>query len=451
MTESTPQHPPAQPKSKRQKSLDESTSLILGSKLWLYILAGMALGIVTGLSLSPSGLGLLSQDQVQMLSGWISLPGVVFISLLKMVIVPLIITSIVLGISSAGDLGFLKQIGVRILPYFILTTMIAITIGMTLSQTIKPGLLVDRGTVDTLLQQEQAKIDRGEKSDIKTFENLTIPQRIANIIPKNPAQAQLKPDMLQLVVFAIFLGICVITLPRTTTQPFTDLCLFGQLASMKVISWAMMIAPIAVFGLLCDITMKIGFDIIISVSAYFLTVLGGLLIMGLTYMLIAFILAGRHPLSFLKDIREAQLLAFSTSSSAAVMPVSIQTAEEKLKVEPKISRFIIPLGATINMDGTALYQAAAAIFLCQIFGIDLSTGEMLLLLLTTVGASIGTPAMPGVGLVVLATILSNIGVPLSGIAIILGVDRLLDMCRTTINVTGDLTASCVMNRWLAGK
>ena len=181
------------------------------------------------------------------------------------------------------------------------------------------------------------------------------------------------------------------------------------------------------------------------------TVLAGLLCMFCVYCRIVILVAGRSIKDFLIGIREVQLLAFSTSSSAATMPFSIKAAEEKLDISEEVSRFVVPLGATINMDGTALYQAIAALFLCQVFGVDLSASEITLLLLTTVGASIGTPAMPGVGIVVLATILTGIGVPPTGIALILGVDRILDMCRTTINVTGDLTATTVMQRWLKTK
>ena len=213
----------------------------------------------------------------------------------------------------------------------------------------------------------------------------------------------------------------------------------------------MAIAPYAVFGLLCDITIRIGMSSLLSVAVYMGTVLAGLLCMFCVYCLIVKLVAGRSIKDFLIGIREVQLLAFSTSSSAATMPFSIKAAEEKLDISEEVSRFVVPLGATINMDGTALYQAIAALFLCQVFGVDLSASEITLLLLTTVGASIGTPAMPGVGIVVLATILTGIGVPPTGIALILGVDRILDMCRTTINVTGDLTATTVMQRWLKTK
>ncbi len=423
-----------------------SGDLPTGNKMWIYILLGMVLGIATGLSLSPSGLGLVESSVALSIAPWVALPGTVFIRLLQMVVVPLVLCSIILGIASTGSLTYLRRMGLRILPYFVATTIIAISIGMVLTSVVKPGFMIDRQVVEKALADHEAS---GATAP-QTLTNLTIPQRIANIIPSNPARAQLERDMLQIVILAIFIGICVITLPPQSTKGFIDLCSFGQLASMKIIGWAMAIAPIAVFGLLCDITIRVGFDIIASVAAYFLTVLGGLFVMGLVYLLIIYCVARRSPFDFLKAVREVQILAFSTSSSAAVMPLSLYAAEHKLKIEPQISRFVIPLGATINMDGTALYQAAAALFLCQIFGIELSQTAMVLLLLTTVGASIGTPAMPGVGIVVLATILAGIGVPLAGIALILGVDRLLDMVRTTINVTGDLTATCVMDRWMGG-
>ena len=268
------------------------------------------------------------------------------------------------------------------------------------------------------------------------------------MIPTNPAKAQFERNMLQIVVGAILIGIALITIPSATGKPFKDLCIAGQVLSMKIIGWAMAIAPYAVFGLLCNITIKLGLDALTGTGVYALTVLLGLLCMLGVYLTFIAIFARQFPLKFLSGIREVQLLAFSTSSSAATMPFSIQAAEDKLSVREEISRFIIPLGATVNMDGTAMYQAIAAIFLCQAFGIDLSLGETVLLLTTTVGASIGTPATPGVGLVVLATILAGIGVPPEGIALIIGVDRILDMCRTTVNVTGDITAATLMNKWV---
>ena len=217
---------------------------------------------------------------------------------------------------------------------------------------------------------------------------------------------------------------------------------------MTIVGWAMKLAPVAVFALICTITMRIGLGAISGMAAYIGTVVLGLAILLIFYLGMVSLLGKMSPMSFLRNIREVQLLAFSTSSSAAVMPLSMETAEKKLSVEPSIARFIIPLGATINMDGTALYQVTAAVFLTQVFGVQLDIWGLIALAGTAVGASIGTPSTLGVGIVVLASILQGIGVPPSGIALIIGVDRILDMSRTTINVTGDLTACTIMNRWL---
>ncbi|MCB1721229.1 MAG: dicarboxylate/amino acid:cation symporter [Alphaproteobacteria bacterium] len=430
--------------SPRGKSLSKSTQTIMDQKLWAKILSGMIVGIAVGLILSPQGMGLWEKDWAYATGEWLALPGIIFLGLTQMVIIPLIVCSIILGISESGDLEFLKKLGLRIIPYFILTTAISIIIGLAIVNTVKPGLMIDQNIVQNTIESGAAS----GQTPGQTFENLTIPQRIANIIPTNPAKAQVERNMLQIVIAAILVGIALITIPSKTGKPFRELCIAGQVISMRIISWAMAIAPVAVFGLISNITIRLGFDSLISVGAYAFSVLAGLACILLVYMLIVGIFTRTSPLTFLKNIREVQLLAFSTSSSAVTMPFSIQAAEEKLRVRPEISRFIIPLGATINMDGTALYQAVAAIFLCQVFGIDLTFNETLMLIITTLGASIGTPATPGVGLVVLATILTGIGVPPEGIALIIGVDRLLDMCRTAVNVTGDLTASKVMDKWI---
>ncbi|MEZ5814188.1 MAG: dicarboxylate/amino acid:cation symporter [Alphaproteobacteria bacterium] len=442
--------------SKRAQSLSGSTDMIMKQDLWIKILTGMLVGIIVGAALSPESSIISSllppadfsaetyKNWAFATGEWLALPGIIFLGLIQMVIIPLITCSIILGIAEGGSLGFVKKIGLRIIPYFILTTALSITIGIIIVNIVNPGQFIDQTLIQNVITSEAA----AGRIPGQTFENLTIPQRIGNLIPTNPARAQLDRDMLKIVIASILVGIALITIPPATGKTFKELCIAGQVISMKIIAWAMTLAPYAVFGLICNIVIRLGIESLISVGAYALCVLAGLGCMLLVYMLIIAILTQSSPRTFLSNIKEVQLLAFSTSSSAATMPFSIQAAEEKLKTRPEISRFIIPLGATVNMDGTALYQGVAAIFLCQVFGIDLSLTETALLVITTVGASIGTPATPGVGLIVLATILSGIGVPAEGIALIIGVDRLLDMCRTTVNVTGDLTATKVMDKWV---
>lgn len=431
-------------KSERAKSLDHSINFMMDQNLWIKILIGMFLGIATGIAISPEGLSLISDAHVKSVGEWLALPGVLFLGIIKMVIIPLVVCSIVLGIAQSGSVDFLRKMGSLIVPYFLVTTAVSITIGVLLVNLIKPGLFLDQTIVSTTLSSgaESAGLPS------QTFDDLSIPQRIGNLIPTNPAKAELDRNMLQIVIASILIGIALIAIPKNSGKAFRELCVSGQILSMKIISWAMVIAPYAVFGLMSNIALRVGLDALTSVAIYAGVVLAGLGCMLIVYLVILKLLSDIKISHFIKSIREVQLLAFSTSSSAATMPFTIQAAEEKLRIKPEVSRFIVPLGATINMDGTALYQAVAAIFLCQVFGIELSMTETILLIMTTVGASIGTPATPGVGLVILATILTTIGVPIEGIALIIGVDRILDMCRTTVNVTGDLTASAVMHKWL---
>lgn len=407
--------------------------------LWLKILLGMGLGIGLGMLLSPTGGAVVSNDTALTLGEWIALPGVIFLGLLKMIVIPLVICSIILGVVDSGSLSFLKTMGSKLVLYFIATTFISITIGVTVIQAINPGQYINAEFVTAVMATSDAPY--------AVFDQLTVPQRIENMLPVNFTEASLEKNMLQIVIFSILLGVIMLSLPKASTKSFTDLCNFGQAACMKVIEWAMKLAPYAVFGLMCNITIQIGLDTIAGVGAYMISVLVGLLGMFIVYLIILSVVAKRNIFEFLRGVRSTQIFAFSTSSSAATMPFTLKAAEENLNVDPKVSRFVIPLGATINMDGTALYQAAAALFLCSLFGVELSNMEIFILMITTVGASIGTPATPGVGIIVLATILSGIGVPPEGIGIILGVDRILDMCRTTLNVTGDLVATTVMERF----
>ena len=411
------------------------------NKLWVQVLIGMVLGVVVGLILSPNAFALVPEDLALSIAPWVALAGNIFLALIKMVVIPLVMSSIILGITSANNTETLKSLGIIIAPYFIFTTIVAVTVGIIIAFAIKPGNFVSSDIINSITTGVTVI------KDAVPMQSISIPDMIVGLIPVNTAQSELDGNILAFVVLAIFVGVALMNMDKDDAQPIKDLARSFQAFSMKVVDWAMKLAPYAVFGLLCSITIKIGFDAISSMSMYIITVLLGLFTLLCFYLFIAYFIGRVKPLDFLRDIREVQLMAFSTSSSAAVMPLSMKTAEEKLHIPTPISKFVIPLGATINMDGTAIYQVIAAIFLTQLFGIDLSLLEIVILALTTVGASIGAPSTPGVGIVILATILQGIGVPVEGIALILGVDRILDMCRTTINVTGDLTATLVMKRF----
>lgn len=420
-------------------------TFLIRTKLWLQIIVGMVVGITTGLLISPDGAALVSPSVAELISGWLVLPGHLFLALIQMIMLPLVVSSIVLGIAGTDDLDKLRQMGLRIVPFFLLTTTLAVLIGVGLAILITPGQYIDPQLLSKTLTTA------GATDTVNQLEAFSIRERIVALIPANPLSAALEESMLQIVVFAILTGIALASIDSGRAKPLLDLARGVQELSMKIVSWAMIIVPLAVLGLLAQITMQIGLKAMIGMSVYVGVVLLGLAILLAVYTLIVYFMADIKPSVFLTKIREVQLLAFSTSSSAAVMPISIKTVVEKFNIQTSIADFVIPLGATVNMSGTALYQVIAALFLTQVFGIELSNGQLLLLAATTIGASIGSPSTPGVGIVILATILGNIGVPAAGIALIIGVDRILDMSRTAINVTGDITACVVMEKWLTPK
>lgn len=417
---------------------------MLNQNLWAKMMAAMVLGVLAGLFISPSA-GWFSQNTGLIVGNWLALPGRLFLSLIQMIVVPLVFASIIRGIASNEDIEFLKKMGIRLVLYFITTTSIAIGIGITVAMIIKPGQYLD---TTMFASHQEAILPAGVEQTVQNTDITSLPEYFVNLLPNNPLQAMVETQMLQVVIFAVILGVAMVSTEAKNSRPLLDLMDSIQAVCMTVVRWAMLIAPLAVFGLLAQITIQVGWEALLGMAAYVATVLLALLLLLCVYCMIVFFTSKMSPMDFLRRIRSVQLLAFSTSSSAAVMPLSIQTAQEQLGVRPAISNFLIPLGTTINMDGTALYQGAAAVFLAQVFGVDLSSTALLLILVTSVGASIGSPATPGVGIVILATILTSVGIPAAGIAIILGVDRILDMSRTALNVTGDLTASIVMNRWL---
>jgi Na+/H+-dicarboxylate symporter len=425
------------------KYLSASLQGLIRGKLWLQVLVGMFLGIVVGILMGPS-LGWVSPADAATISDWLALPGKLFLALIQMIVIPLVFASIIRGLAATEDLEQLKKTGFRVVLYFIFTTAIAIVIGITIANLIKPGQYVDQQALQLASLAEP--IPTAEASGSPVLDEL--PQKIVTLLPSNPLSAMVESNMLEVVIFAMIMGVALVMMTPLQAKPLLDLMGSLQEVCMTVVRWAMLLAPIAVFGLILQLTAKLGIDALLGMAVYVLTVLLGLLLLLGLYLLIILIVARRHPLTFLNDIKEVLLLAFSTSSSAAVMPLSIKVAEEKLGVRPSISQFVIPLGATINMNGTALYQGVAAMFLAQVFGIDIGLGGMVLIVITAVGASIGSPATPGVGIVILAMVLDSVGIPAAGIALIMGVDRILDMCRTAINVSGDLVTAKLMDQWV---
>jgi len=417
------------------------------ARLWLQVLIGMALGLLVGFAIGPTA-AWVQPKVASVISNWLALPGQLFLALVQMIVIPLVFASIIRGIAATEDIEQLKKIGLRVIIYFVITTALAIVIGIALAYLIKPGTFIDPASVQSTLGQV-AIVTSSAPATAPSLEEM--PKQLITLLPSNPLTSMVESNMLQVVIFAMIMGMAIVMMKPSQAKPLLDLLGSLQEVSMTVVRWAMFLAPFAVFGLMTQLTAKIGLDALLGMAIYVGTVLAGLLILFLLYLLILAVFARQGPLTFFLGVREVMLLAFSTSSSAAVMPLAIKTAEEKLQIRPSISQFVIPLGATINMNGTALYQGVAVIFLAQVFGVDITIGGLLLVILTAVGSSIGSPAAPGVGIVILAMLLETVGIPAAGVALIMGVDRILDMSRTAINVSGDLVAAKLMDRLVGGK
>ena len=358
--------------------------------------------------------------------------GTLFIRLLSFLAIPLVIASLIVGAASLDDVKKIGRIGGRTLFLYIATTAVAITIGLTAANVIKPGKQINEQTKQRLIGefQEETPSEMIEELDID------IPDFIVSIVPKNPMNAIAEGRMLQIVFFAVIFGITLTYVSKkNAVLDFFD----GVSETMiKMVDFIMMIAPLGVFALIAATISEFGFQIIWTLIWYiFAVILGLLLHTVLVYSTLVRGFGKMNPLVFFKGIRNAQAIGFSTSSSAATLPVTFDCVEKNLKINKTVSGFVLPLGATINMDGTALYQGVAAVFIAQVYGFDLTIAEQLTVVLTAVLASIGTAPVPGVGIIMLVMILQAIHVPPEGIALIIGVDRLLDMCRTITNVTGD--------------
>lgn len=405
------------------------------ARLWLQVLVAMALGIATGLAIGPAG-GWLAPETALVVGSWLALPGTLFLALVQMIVIPLVVASIILGMASSDDLAELRRMGLRTGLFFLATTLAAVVIGLAVALLIQPGSYMAGTALPAVAPPAEAAAPSLAE----------LPQRIVGVIPTNPLRASVEQNMLQVVVFALFIGVALLTLARTQARPLLDLLGAVQELSMVVVRWAMYLVPAAVFGLMAQLTARTGLDALLGMGVYVLTVLLALALALVMLLVIYAVVMRRSPLAFLRAARDVLLLAFSTSSSAAVMPLTLRTAEEGLGVPRSVARFVIPLGTTVNMAGTALYQVIATLFLAQVFQVDIGLAGLLLVVVLAVGASIGSPGTPGIGIVILAMLLDSVGIPAEGIALIIGVDRILDMSRTTLNVAGDLVAACVVGR-----
>lgn len=413
---------------------------MLRDKLWLQVLVALGAGALVGFLLGPD-LGLVSRGQATLLGAWMALPGKIFLAAVGMVTIPLAATSIMLGVVGSGGGAAMKAIGGRLAVYVVLTTLAAAAIGIALARWLHAG----RAPVEILPAAPSVTPPPpdGVEDPLSPLEAMTrdLPNMIADLIPQNISVSLVEQDMLAIVIFALFVGVALInTDNRDVTKPIVALAQAVLEVCMSVIRTAMRFAPVAVFGLIAETATVNGIGALGDLIAYCGVVLLGLLLLLVLYLAIVSALGRMGPVQFMRAAMPVQLLAFSTSSSAAVMPLTMKVAIEKLEASPAIAGAVVPLAATVNMAGTALYQAVAIIFLADTAGAPLSMADIGLIMVTLTASSIGAPAAPGASIAILAAVATNFGVPLTGLPLILGVDRILDMARTSVNVTGDLVA-----------
>ena len=418
-------------------------SLALHWKILIGMLAGVTFGFI-----------MLEVGGADFVASWIKPIGTIFVKLLKLIAVPLILASLIKGISDLKDISKFASIGLKTIIIYVLTTVIAISIGLILVNTLNPGDGVSSETIAKLtetyadnssVQGKIAEASRQQASRPLDF--------LVDMVPDNAFSALSNNKlMLQVIFLAMFLGISLLLVGEKSAKPLKDF--FDSLNDvvLKMVDLIMLTAPFAVFALLANVVVSSGDpELLYALLFYSGVVVGGLFLMVCFYLVLVSVITKRNPLWFLKQISPAQLLAFSTSSSAATLPVTMERVEEHLGVDKEVSSFVLPVGATINMDGTSLYQAVAAVFIAQALDFDLTFTDQLMIVLTALLASIGSAAVPGAGMVMLVIVLESVGFPADklaiGLALIFAVDRPLDMCRTMVNVTGDATVSMIVAKF----
>ncbi|MEX0679961.1 MAG: dicarboxylate/amino acid:cation symporter [Balneolales bacterium] len=406
------------------------------------ILIGLIAGVIWGLVATLSGFQEFTLTYIEPF-------GIIFIRMLQLVAIPLVIASLIVGITNLNDLTKLSRMGGKTIGIYLVTTVIAITIGLSIVNIVKPGMVLPEQTRNELFAAYQEGIEGSEEMASELLERSPL-QFVVDIVPSNFfAAASDNVNMLQIVFVALIIGIGLMKLPKEKSKVLVDF--FDSLNDViiKIVELIMKVAPYGVFALIASVIVELGgedlartVELLQALLVYGVVVVVGLILhVAIVYTLILKIFSNMSMWNFLKGIRPAQLLGFSTSSSLATLPVTMERAEKKLGVHEEVASFVLPVGATINMDGTSLYQAVAAVFIAQAVGIDLSLSQQLIIVITATLASIGTAGVPGAGIIMLVIVLQAVQIPINGIALIIGVDRILDMCRTAVNVTGDAAVS----------
>ena len=403
------------------------------------ILIGMFAGVVLGVLLSFTDWG------PQLIKDWIKPFGTIFINLLKLIAMPLILASLIKGVSDLKDISKLSAMGGRTIGIYLFTTILAVILGLVLVNTIQPGKSIQEETRQELMMayEDNASEKRAAAAQQREAGPL---QPLVDIVPDNIFKAtNNNRNMLQVIFFAVFFGIGLILIPSEKAAPVKAFFDAFNEVILKLIDLIMLAAPYGVFALLAALVVESpSLDLFQALGMYAITLLIGLFLMIVVYTILVRLVTGKTPSFFLNGIAPAQLLAFSTSSSAATLPVTMERVEEHLGVDEEVASFVLPIGATINMDGTSVYQAVAAVFIAQAFGLELTLGTQLGIILTATLASIGAAAVPGAGMVMLVIVLGQAGIPEAGLALIFAIDRPLDMCRTITNVTGDAAVSMMV-------
>ncbi len=416
------------------------------------ILIGLLCGLLYG-----GGVSLFVEEIAKFqsfTSNWIHPWGEIFVNSLKLIAVPLVIFSLVNGIASLSDVAKLGKMGGKTIGMYLLTTVIAVTCGLIIVNLFKPWEAISFETAQEIIQSYSDKA--GENiSNAKSVKKDGPLQFLVDLVPENVFYAATKnKNMLQVILFAVLFGVALLSINSEKASPVKRFFEGTNEVILKIVDILMYLAPIGTFALIANVFVQnsnnFG-ELIVAIGEYSLTVITALLLVIIISILLAYIFGGKRPVKFLKAIAPAQLLAFSTSSSAATLPVTMDCMKNNVGVEKEVTTFVLPLGATINMDGTSCYQAVAAVFIANVYQFDLDLTDQLSIVLTATLASIGSAAVPGAGIVMLAIVLGQLGVPMVGIALIIGVDRLLDMCRTVVNVTGDAMVATVIGTTMKNK